>query len=181
VNAAGIREISPAESLEPSDWAKVVDVNLNGTFYAIRYAIDALKNSKNGAIVNIASVAGVIAMANRPAYSATKHAIVGLTKNLAHDLGVYGIRVNAVAPGTVRTPMTESYYSDAEFLRSMAIMVPLNREGTAADVANTVLYLASPLSAFISGVVLPVDGGWLAQKNYMPGGASTAYANAGAA
>jgi NAD(P)-dependent dehydrogenase (short-subunit alcohol dehydrogenase family) len=178
VNAAGIREIAPAESLDPTEWANVVNVNLNGTFYAIRYAIEALKKSDNAAIVNIASVAGVIAMANRPAYSATKHAIVGLTKNLAHDLGPHGIRVNAVAPGTVRTPMTESYYSDAEFLRSMEIMVPLNREGTARDVANTVLYLASPLSAFVSGVVLPVDGGWLAQKNYMPGGASSAYINA---
>jgi NAD(P)-dependent dehydrogenase (short-subunit alcohol dehydrogenase family) len=73
--------------------------------------------------------------------------------------------------------MTESYYSDAEFLRNMELMVPLNREGTAADVANTVLYLASPLSSFITGVVLPVDGGWLAQKNYMPGGASTSYAS----
>jgi NAD(P)-dependent dehydrogenase (short-subunit alcohol dehydrogenase family) len=178
VNAAGIREIAPAESLDPAEWARVIDVNLNGTFYAIRYAIDALKKSDRAAIVNIASVAGLVAMANRPAYSATKHAIVGLTKNLAHDLGPYGIRVNAVAPGTVRTPMTEAYYSDPEFLRSMDIMVPLNHEGTAADVANTVLYLASPLAAFITGVILPVDGGWLAQKNYMPGGASSAYANA---
>jgi len=178
VNAAGIREISPAEELDPVDWANVVNVNLNGTFYAIRFAIDALKKSGSGAIVNVASVAGVVAMANRPAYSATKHAIVGLTKNLAHDLGKYGIRVNAVAPGTVRTPMTEAYYSDEEFLRSMDIMVPLNREGTAADVANAVLYLASPLSAFVTGVVLPVDGGWLAQKNYMPGGSSAAYTNA---
>lgn len=178
VNTAGIREISPAEELDPADWANVVNVNLNGTFYAIRYAIEALKKSGSGAVVNVASVAGVVAMANRPAYSATKHAIVGLTKNLAHDLGKYGIRVNAVAPGTVRTPMTESYYSDEEFLRSMEIMVPLNREGTASDVANTVLYLASPLSAFINGVVLPVDGGWLAQKNYMPGGSSAAYGDA---
>jgi NAD(P)-dependent dehydrogenase (short-subunit alcohol dehydrogenase family) len=178
VTAAGIREISPAESLDPVEWAKVVDVNLNGTFYAIRYAIEALKKSDHPAIVNIASVAGLIAMANRPAYSATKHAIVGLTKNLAHDLGQYGIRVNAVAPGTVRTPMTESYYSDEDFLRSMDIMVPLDRLGTATDVANTVLYLASPLAAFISGVVLPVDGGWLAQKNYMPGGGSSAYTSA---
>lgn len=178
VNAAGVREIAPAESMDPEEWEKVVDVNLNGTFFATRYAIEALKRSGNGSVVNIASVAGLIAMANRPAYSATKHAIVGLTKNLAHDLGPYGIRVNAVAPGTIRTPMTESYYSDEGFIHSLKTMVPLNREGTSADVAHAVLYLVSPLSRFVSGAVLPVDGGWLAQKNYMPGGASSAYAGA---
>lgn len=175
VNSAGVREIAPAEELSPVDWRNVVDINLNGTFYSIRYAIEPLKRAGGGSIINIASVAGLIAMANRPAYTATKHAIVGLTRNLAHDLGKYGIRVNAIAPGTIRTPMTESYYDDADFVRSLDLMVPLNREGTADDIARAALFFSSPLSQFVSGAILPVDGGWLAQKNYMPGGASSAY------
>lgn len=174
INAAGIREIAAAEELSPEEWTRVVDVNLNGTFFSIRYALSALKRCQ-GAIVNIASVAGLIAMENRPAYSATKHAIVGLTKNLAHDLGKYGIRVNAIAPGTVRTPMTEAYYSDAEFLKAMDAVVPLKQEGNAEDIARAVIFLGSDLARFVSGTVLPVDGGWLAQKNYVPGGKSTAY------
>jgi NAD(P)-dependent dehydrogenase (short-subunit alcohol dehydrogenase family) len=178
VNSAGVREIAPAEELSPSDWENVVDINLNGTFYCIRYAIEPLKRAAGGSIVNIASVAGLIAMANRPAYSATKHAIVGLTRNLAHDLGKYGIRVNAIAPGTIRTPMTESYYGDPDFVRSLQQIVPLNREGTVDDIARAALFFSSPLSQFVSGAILPVDGGWLAQKNYMAGGASAAYLGA---
>jgi len=174
INSAGIREIAPAEELSPEEWTRVVDVNLNGTFFSIRYALNALKRRK-GAILNIASVAGLIAMENRPAYSATKHAIVGLTKNLAHDLGKYSIRVNAIAPGTVKTPMTEAYYSDAEFLKAMETVVPLKQEGRADDIARAVVFLGSELARFVSGTVLPVDGGWLAQKNYVPGGTSMAY------
>lgn len=175
VNSAGVREIAPAERLSPGEWDKAVDVNLNGTFYSIHHAIEPLKRAGGGSIVNIASVAGLIAMADRPAYSATKHAVIGLTKNLAHDLGRYGIRVNAIAPGTVRTPMTEAYYDNADFLHSMDTMVPLNREGTAEDIALTTLFLVSPLARFVTGTVLPVDGGWLAQKNYMPDRPSSAY------
>lgn len=178
VNCAGIREIARAEDLSPAEWERVVSVNLNGTFYCVHQAIPLMKEN-GGSIVNVASVAGLIAMANRPAYSSTKHAIVGLTKNLAHDLGQYGIRVNAVAPGTIRTPLTEQYYHDPDFLDSIGSIVPLAVDGTAQDIANVALFLCSQLSAFVSGVVLPVDGGWLAQKNYSPTNTSAAYTGSG--
>jgi NAD(P)-dependent dehydrogenase (short-subunit alcohol dehydrogenase family) len=179
VNAAGIREIEPAETLDPHVWERVVAVNLNGPFFCVQQAIPRMRAAGGGAIVNVASVAAVVGMANRPAYTASKHGLVGLTKNLAHDLGPDRIRVNAIAPGTVRTPMTEAYYSDPEFLRQVEGVVPLGfANGTAGDVADTVLYLCSDLSRFVSGVVLPVDGGWLAEKNYAPAGGGSAYAAA---
>lgn len=174
VNCAGIREISPAEDLTPSEWDRVVNVNLNGVFYCVHETIPLMKNGE-GSVVNIASVAGLIAMENRPAYSATKHAVIGLTKNLSHDLGHYGIRVNAVAPGTIRTPLTDEYFTDPAFVKGLSAIVPLPEEGSPEDVANATLFLSSSLSKFISGVVLPVDGGWLAEKNYAPSGGSAVY------
>jgi NAD(P)-dependent dehydrogenase (short-subunit alcohol dehydrogenase family) len=99
-----------------------------------------------GAIVNITSVAGLVGMTHWPAYLATKHGLIGLTKTMARDLAEHRIRVNAVAPGTVRTPLTEPYHHD---------------EGTPADVARAVLVFVTDLTSWVTGTVLPVDGGWL--------------------
>jgi NAD(P)-dependent dehydrogenase (short-subunit alcohol dehydrogenase family) len=109
-----------------------------------------------GAIVNITSVAGLVGMTHWPAYLATKHGLIGLTKTMARDLAEHRIRVNAVAPGTVRTPLTEPYHHD---------------EGTPADVARAVLFFVTDLTSWVTGTVLPVDGGWLAEPNYEPPGA----------
>ena len=172
VNCAGIREIESVLTLEPQAWDRVVAVNLSGTFYVIQQAARRMAESQGGSIINVSSVAGLVGMANRPAYTATKHAVLGLTKNLARDLAPHRIRVNAVAPGTIRTPLTEPYYSDPEFLAGVEGAVPLGFEGSPGDVANAVLFFASDLSTWVSGTVLPVDGGWLAEKNYAPAGSS---------
>lgn len=166
VNNAGVREVSTVVDLEPFEWDRVVSVNLNGVYYCAREAALRMKDNGGGVIVNMSSVAGLIGVTHRPAYTATKHAVIGLTKNLAVDLAPFGIRVNAVAPGTVRTPLTEHYYADDEFLAEFEAVVPLGATGTPDDVANACLFLASPLASYITGVVLPVDGGWSTSKSY---------------
>lgn len=174
VNCAGTREIRNVLEITPEEWRAVIDVNLNGVFYWCQSAARRMRESGGGSIVNLSSVGGLIGLSNRPAYSASKHAIVGLTKSLSHDLAPDGIRVNAICPGVIRTPMTESYWSDERFERDLETVVPLGRAGVADDVAQAALYLASPLSSYVTGVALPVDGGWLAEKSFaVPGGATT--------
>jgi NAD(P)-dependent dehydrogenase (short-subunit alcohol dehydrogenase family) len=179
VNCAGIREIRSALEITPEEWRAVIDVNLNGVFYWCQTAARRMRETGGGAIVNLSSVGGLIGLSNRPAYSASKHAIVGLTKSLSHDLAPYGIRVNAICPGVIRTPMTESYWSDERFERDLETVVPLGRGGVTNDVAQAALYLASEMSGYVTGVALPVDGGWLAEKSFaVPGGATSFGASA---
>lgn len=176
VNNAGVREIKNALDLEPAEWDRVIATNLSGPFYCTREAGRMMRDAgKGGAIVNIASVAGLTAISHRPAYTAAKHGLVGLTRNLARDLAPFAIRVNAVAPGLVRTPLTESYFADEAFFRGLQETVPLYDRGGGQDVANAVLYLVSPLADFVNGVALPVDGGWLAEKGYAASGAKNFY------
>jgi NAD(P)-dependent dehydrogenase (short-subunit alcohol dehydrogenase family) len=174
VNCAGTREIRNVLEITPEEWRAVIDVNLNGVFYWCQAAARRMRETGGGSIVNLSSVGGLIGLSNRPAYSASKHAIVGLTKSLSHDLAADRIRVNAICPGVIRTPMTESYWSDERFERDLETVVPLGRGGVAADVAQAALYLASPMSGYVTGVALPVDGGWLAEKSFaVPGGATS--------
>jgi NAD(P)-dependent dehydrogenase (short-subunit alcohol dehydrogenase family) len=178
INNAGVREVKTILDLEPAEWDAVVGVNLNGVYYCSREAALRMKKSgRGGSIINTASVAGMLGITHRPAYVSTKHAIIGLTKNLSIDLAPYGIRVNAVSPGTVRTPLTEAYYADPQFLADFEATVPLGAKGTPQDVANAFLFLASPMAAYVTGVVLPIDGGWTSSKSYSYGG-SNAYTNA---
>jgi NAD(P)-dependent dehydrogenase (short-subunit alcohol dehydrogenase family) len=166
VNNAGVREIKSILDLSPEEWDRVIGINLSGPFYCAREAALWMRETGGGSIVNIASVAGLTAISHRPAYTAAKHGLVGLTKNLARDLAAENIRVNAVAPGVLRTPMTQNYYADPEFLRGLKHAVPLHDRGEATDIGNAVLFLASPLAQFVNGITLPVDGGWLAEKSY---------------
>lgn len=178
INCAGVREIRNAVDISAAEWTNVIAINLSGTFFSCQAAarlMIASEASFGRSIVNVASVAGLIGISHRPAYTASKHGVIGLTKNLAKDLAPHGIRANVIAPGTIRTPLTETYYHDEEFVRGLAAMVPLGAGGTPADVAYAALYLASPLASFVTGTVLPVDGGWLAEKGYAVPGAASAY------
>jgi len=174
VNSAGTREIKNVLEITPEEWRAVIDVNLNGLFYWCQAAARRMRDTGGGSIVNLSSVAGLIGLSNRPAYSASKHAIVGLTKSLARDLAPSRIRVNAICPGVIRTPLTEPYWSDERFERELETVVPLGRGGLPDDVAQAALYLASPMSGYVTGVALPVDGGWLAEKSFaLPGGSTS--------
>jgi NAD(P)-dependent dehydrogenase (short-subunit alcohol dehydrogenase family) len=169
VNSAGVREIGDAYTMAAAEWENVIAVNLTGTFYCCQAAARAMRDAGSGSIVNISSVGGLIGLARRPAYTAAKHGVIGLTKSLARDLGPDGIRVNAICPGMIRTPLTEQYFVDDAFEEGLRTVVPQGRAGTPADVAEAALYLASDRSAYVSGIALTVDGGWLAEKSFAAG------------
>ena len=174
VNSAGVREIGDVYTMPTDEWDNVIAVNLSGTFYCCQAAARRMRESGGGAIVNLSSVGGLIGLARRPAYTAAKHGVVGLTKSLARDLGAAGIRVNAICPGLIRTPLTEQYFADDAFEDGLRTVVPQGRVGVAADVADAALYLASDQSAYVNGIALTVDGGWLAEKSFAAGDAAGA-------
>ena len=175
VNCAGVREIGDVYTLPAEKWENVIAINLTGTFYCCQSAARRMRENGGGAIVNMASVGGLIGLTQRPAYTAAKHGVVGLTKSLARDLAPARIRVNALCPGLIRTPMTEQYFGDDRFEQEIAVSVPLRRHGESSDVAQAALYLASDMASYVTGIALPVDGGWLAEKSFVLGDASSAF------
>jgi NAD(P)-dependent dehydrogenase (short-subunit alcohol dehydrogenase family) len=162
VNNAGIACIRPAEDLDVAAWRRVLDVNLTGPFLVSRAFGRLMLAARAGSIVNIASVAGLRGVADRSAYNASKHGLVGLTRTLAAEWGGRGVRVNAVCPGWVKTPMDdesqgEGAYGDTDITDH----VPLGRFARPEDIAQAVLFLAdSARSGFVNGTTLSVDGGW---------------------
>lgn len=162
VNSAGIYVEGAIEAMTSDILQQVMSTNVNGTFYMCQAATPELKKSQ-GNIVNIASDAGVHGNYYCSVYCASKGAVVMLTKALALELAAFGVRVNAVAPGDIMTPLTEAQLvnsSDkAAALREMAAVYPLGRIGTAEEVASAVLLLASPAASFTTGAIWSVDGG----------------------
>src|SRR5215469_16104943 len=167
VNSAGVREIVPVLDLSLDEWQRVVNVNLTGTFLCSQaFARAVIARGGKGAIVNLASTLGVVAAPNRAAYTASKHAVVGLTKQMAMELGDKGIRVNAVGPGVIRTAMTDQYFDDSEYAQRIRSLHALGRWGEPDEVAKAILFLASDEASFCSGTTLMVDGGWTAGKTF---------------
>ena len=165
VNSAGVREIASVLDLSYEEWKRVIDVNLSGTFLVSQAFARCLQGSEERArIVNIASTAGLMAVPNRAAYTASKHGVVGRTREMALELGATNIRVNAVAPGVVRTPLTEQYFETEEYTQVINRMHAVGRYATPDEIARAILFLADPANDFITGVILPVDGGWTIGK-----------------
>ena len=163
VNNAGIGGASALTGeYELDDWKKVIDINLNGVFYGLRYQLPALLESGGGAIVNLASILGSVGFANSPGYVAAKHGVVGLTKTAAIEYATQGIRINSVGPGFVRTPLVEGNI-DAETLEAIAGLHPMQRLGTPEEVANLITFLVSDDAAFLTGGYYLADGGYTAQ------------------
>jgi NAD(P)-dependent dehydrogenase (short-subunit alcohol dehydrogenase family) len=160
VNAAGVIRIG--QEYEPSHFARVVEINLTGTMH-MSVACRAALAKARGSIVNVASMHAIFGAPLSPAYSASKAGIVQLTKSLAVAWAEDGIRVNAVAPGWIDTPMTVPARSDAARNRAILERTPLGRWGTPEEVAGPVLFLASDAARFVTGVVLVVDGGYSAK------------------
>lgn len=158
VNAAGIGSTADAPGTSLEVWENVFAVNARGTFLCCKHVIPGMKARGGGVIVNIASVAGLIGLKNRAAYSASKGAVISLTRALAVDHVGDGIRVNAVCPGTIDTPWVQRLVNDAgESIDALRARQPMGRLGTPEEVADAVLYLAT--AEFATGTILTVDGG----------------------
>jgi NAD(P)-dependent dehydrogenase (short-subunit alcohol dehydrogenase family) len=148
---------APLADIDPAEFDRGIATNVRGTFLGMKYQIRAMLQSGGGTIVNMASLAGVTGVANLAAYVAGKAGIIGLTKVAALDYADQGIRVNVVAPGTILTHHLEAAGPEAR--RQAALAAPMRRIGSAAEVASVVLWLSSPGSAYLTGTVIPIDGG----------------------
>lgn len=168
VNNAGISLLVPAEQTTAGAWRRVLDVNLTGPFLLCREFGAQMLAAGSGAIVNVASIAGLRGVAHRAAYNSSKHGLVGLTSTLAAEWGGRGVRVNAVCPGWIKTEMdAEDQASGGYTDTDIVDQVPMARFAAPEDVAAAVAFLADPArSGFVNGVALPVDGGWVADASW---------------
>jgi len=163
VNNAGINPwYKRPEDTELSEWQQIIDVNLTGVFLACKHAGRAMIAEGEGAIINITSVAGRVALARTTAYCAAKGGVEMLTKQLAFDWAKKGVRVNAVAPGYIETDLTEALLSHPRLGGQVTGRTPMGRLGRADELIGACLFLASPAASYVTGQSLSVDGGWTA-------------------
>jgi NAD(P)-dependent dehydrogenase (short-subunit alcohol dehydrogenase family) len=164
-NNAGIegQQASTADCTE-ENWDRVLSVNLKGIWLCMKHEIPLLLKQGRGAIVNCSSIAGLVGFPGIPAYVASKHGVVGLTKTAALELAKTGIRVNAVCPGVIETPMIERFVHGEALIRQQLVGgEPIGRVGQPEEIAETVLWLCSDAASFVTGQPIAVDGGWVAQ------------------
>jgi len=157
VNNAGITRDGLLMRMKEEDWDLVLSINLKSAFLCCREAVRPMMKARSGKIVNIASVVGLMGNAGQANYSASKAGMIGLTKTLAREFASRSINVNAIAPGFIRTAMTDKL-TDAEKVK-LSTQIPMAKLGSPEDVANAALFLSSPLSDYITGQVVTVDGG----------------------
>lgn len=162
VNNAGVGGPSlPTGEYPAEDWRRVIDINLNGVFYGMRWQIPAMERAGGGAIVNMSSILGSVGSANAAPYVAAKHALLGLTKTAAMEYAQKGVRVNAVGPAFIETPLLSANLS-AEVMAGLATLHPMGRIGTPAEVSALTCFLLSSRASFITGSYHLVDGGYTA-------------------
>ena len=162
-NAAHLGALVPTHEYPEENWDRIIDVNLKGVWLCMKFEIRQMLEQGGGAIVNTSSALGLVGTRDMPAYVASKHGIVGLTRAAALEYAEQGIRVNAVCPGYIRTPMTKARLDDPEGAARMLAREPIGRVGEPEEVAETVVWLCSEAASFVTGHALAVDGGWVAQ------------------
>lgn len=162
VNNAGIATRLPVVDLSEEDWDRNIDVNLKSIYLSSKYAIPRMIENGGGSIVNIASIYGIVGGRVRAAYAASKGGVVNLTRSMALDYALHKIRVNCVCPGFVNTPLLKNILKNKEEYQALADLHPMGRLGDMLEIALGVLYLASDESSFVTGIALPIDGGYTA-------------------
>ena len=162
INNAGIQIKQSIENIEISDWNKVIDVNLNGPMRIIRAAAPKMIASKEGKILNISSVAGLISKPGQSSYSASKAGLIGLTRSCALDFAPHNVLVNALCPGTTQTKMVESILTE-EQKESIIANIPMKRLATVSEIANFAVFLCSDMNTYMTGQTVVIDGGFISQ------------------
>ena len=164
-NNAGIEgDMAPTAECAEANWDRTIGINLKGVWLCMKYEIPEMLRQGGGAIVNTSSAAGLVGFANLPAYVASKHGIAGLARTAALEYAEQGIRVNAVCPGVIHTPMIDRIVSgDAQAEAQFTALEPVGRMGSPAEVAQAVVWLCSDAASFVTGIAMPVDGGFVAQ------------------
>lgn len=162
VNNAGIGGgIAPIAQSSPDDWRRTIDINLNGVYYGLRHQLEHMMTRGSGSVVNVSSILGTNGQANSAAYVSAKHAVVGLTKTAALEVSPHGIRVNAVGPGYINTPLLEN--APQELLDGLVSLHPAGRLGNAEEVSALIVFLLSDEASFVTGSYHLVDGGYSAR------------------
>jgi NAD(P)-dependent dehydrogenase (short-subunit alcohol dehydrogenase family) len=164
-NNAGIEGNSaPVHECSEENWDKTIGINLKGIWLCMKYEIPEMLKHGKGVIVNCSSVAGLVGFSGLPAYVASKHGVIGLTKTAALECATLGIRVNAVCPGVIQTPMIDRLTGKKkESIEQFTALEPMGRFGLAEEIADTVIWLCSEEASFVTGVAMPVDGGFVAK------------------
>ncbi|ELR71105.1 3-oxoacyl-[acyl-carrier protein] reductase [Fulvivirga imtechensis AK7] len=165
VNNAGIEGVNaPVHECTEENWDKTININLKGIWLCMKNEIPVMLKQGKGAIVNIASIAGLVGFPGLPAYVASKHAVVGLTKTAALENAKAGIRVNVVCPGVIKTPMVDRVTGkDKTVEKAYEDMEPVGRMGQPEEVAEAIIWLSSDAASFVTGDAMAVDGGWIAK------------------
>jgi NAD(P)-dependent dehydrogenase (short-subunit alcohol dehydrogenase family) len=160
----GVPEAGDLTNTSLDNWRRTIDVNLTGVFHTVRLAAERMTPRRRGSIVVTASTNSFDGEATLTAYNASKAGVLGIVHTAANELGRYGIRVNAVCPGLIRTPLTRQFFGEKSYLREYFRHIALGRGGEPEEVANAIVFLASDLASYITGTTLIVDGGQLASK-----------------
>jgi NAD(P)-dependent dehydrogenase (short-subunit alcohol dehydrogenase family) len=165
VNNAGITQLAhtPTQELAVKEWDRVMDINLRGTFLCCKYVGGSMVKTGGGSIVNIASTAGITGVPCAPAYCASKAGVILLTKSLALEWAQHDIRVNAIAPHYLETELTKGVRNSEKVYEALTRQIPMKRFGKTWELVGAALFLASGTSSYVTGAVMPVDGGYLAQ------------------
>ncbi|MCL4417191.1 MAG: SDR family oxidoreductase [Actinobacteria bacterium] len=163
INNAGLAKIGPIDTISEEDWDICIGVDVKGVFLCTQEAVKEMKKQNNGCIINISSIHGLAGMPERGPYSVAKAGVVNLTATLAAELGRWNIRVNCIAPGFNRTQgFIDQVAKGTVNVKELESRLPLGRIGQPEDIADAAIFLASDKSSYITGVTIPVDGGWLA-------------------
>lgn len=161
-NNAGVQSlVTDTADLATEEWDRVINIDLKGVWLCMKYELQQMRKQGSGVIVNCSSLGGLVGLPGRSAYHAAKHGVLGLTKSAATEYASKGIRINAVCPGTIATPMVTDMLDSGDLSEEDAVKaMPIHRLGTAKEVSDTVLWLCSPMSTFVIGQGIAVDGGY---------------------